>query len=1088
MVTDKAAEQGQLVSIICRTIGRSELEQALNSVIAQTYPKIELVLVNAAAGDLSGFSSLYDALNVVHVAPDESLTRSQSANAGLEAASGKYIMFLDDDDWIAEEHVQNLVNFIAGQSTIKAAYSSVQKTDSAGNNIPYVFASDYDPIVLMRDNYIPIHAVLFDRTLLDANCRFDESLDIYEDWDFWLQLSQHTDFHHLDAVTAFYRQGGDSDTAVDDARLRYRSDNALGKSRATIFSKWKSQWSGEAINHLFGDLDQSSEINDLANQLDSSNKRLEEEFKKSDKLSNVLTKTQRDLDQSRQETHLKEVALAEKQHELTNKQLELTHIQLELTRKLDELAFSKQDTEKHLKLHIAELEHALHLVHSSLSWRVTRPLRGLKALVSGGPKSAAMASADSTSEPVVERTPEVVADAAIPTPVQELPDQIVSNGQDAKAAHDRQAKAELKKFLASDELLNFPAEEGVILTIVLVFYNQAQLSLLCLRSLLEHADVSYRLTIVDNNSSDDTGKLLDRLENVLLIRNDANLGFVKAVNQAAAQSDTDYLLLLNNDALIEDDTLSTAVDTIRNDKLVGAVGARIELLDGSLQEAGSIIWSDGSCLGYGRGQNPNDGEFMYQRDVDYCSGAFLLFRHSDFVDLGGFDEVFAPAYYEESDFCIRLQESGKRIVYNPRVRLTHYEFASSGGMQDASKLQQAHQQILCDKHPEFLANRMDNSSNNALLARTANKHPNILLIDDRVPHPSLGSGYPRCAQLLNSLSKLDLNISFYPLQFPIDDWSDVYETLDRTIEVLLGRGRAGLSSFLQERRGFYQFVVVSRVHNMECFNSVVDQESELLEGCKVFYDAEAVFAPREIMKMELLGQYISEEDKQKLIAKELEQALSADSVIAVSESEASLYRDAGAEDTVILGHTLQVNPGSSEFDERQGLLFVGALRDEGSPNVDSLLWFVINVLPLIEREIPDIELLVVGDSSAPSLASIKRDNIKLAGRLDSIEASYNKCRVFIAPTRFAAGIPHKVHEAAAHGIPSVTTDLLAEQLGWNDEDQLLVADTAEHYAAQCVRLYQDSELWNKVRAAGLAAVAEDCSDEKFQATLKSLFP
>jgi len=574
MVTDKAAEQAPLVSIICRTIGRPELEQTLNSVIAQTYPQIELVLVNAAARDLSRFSSLCDALNVVHVAPDESLTRSQSANAGLEAAAGKYLMFLDDDDWIGEEHVQNLVNFVASQSTIKAAYSSVQKTDSVGNNIPTVFARDYDPITLMRDNYIPIHAVLFDRILLEANCRFDENLEIYEDWDFWLQLSQHTDFHHLDEVTAFYRQGGDSDTAVDDARLRYRSDNALGNARAAIFSKWKSQWSGEAINRLFGDLDQSFQINDLANQLDGSNKRLEEEFKKSDKLSNVLLKTQQDLDQSRQEAHQKDVALAEKEIALTEKKLEL-----------DDLAFAKLDTEKHLKLHIAELEQALQLLYNSLSWRVTRPLRALKAMVSGDPKSAAMALTDSISNPVV--------DAATPTSAQEPHDQTVSNYHNAKVTHDSQAKEKLKNFLASDELLNFPAEEGAILTIVLVFYNQAQLSLLCLRSLLEHADVPYRLIIVDNNSSDDTGKLLDRLENVLLIRNDNNLGFVKAVNQAAEQSDTDYLLLLNNDAVIEDGTLSAAVDTIRNDKLVGAVGARIELLDGSLQEAGSIIFSDG---------------------------------------------------------------------------------------------------------------------------------------------------------------------------------------------------------------------------------------------------------------------------------------------------------------------------------------------------------------------------------------------------------------------------------------------------------------------------------------------------------------
>lgn len=120
---------------------------------------------------------------------------------------------------------------------------------------------------------------------------------------------------------------------------------------------------------------------------------------------------------------------------------------------------------------------------------------------------------------------------------------------------------------------------------------------------------------------------------------------------------------------------------------MGAVGGRIVLPDGTLQEAGSIIWSDGSCLGYGRGRNPEDGEFLFQRDVDYCSGAFLLTPRELFEEMGRFDTAFSPAYYEETDYCVRIWKSGRRIIYNPDVVIDHYEFASSATTSDAIELQ-----------------------------------------------------------------------------------------------------------------------------------------------------------------------------------------------------------------------------------------------------------------------------------------------------------------------------------------------------------------------------------------------------------------
>ena len=1080
MVTENASGQEKLVSIICRTVGRPVLTHTLESVLSQTYPHIELILVNAANSDLSIFKNLIESLNTVIVCLERPLGRSEAANIGLEASTGDYLMFLDDDDWIDTDHITTLVNYLNNHSDSKAAYSSVQKTDAEGKDIPYVFESDYDPITLMRDNYIPIHAMVFARSLVEKGCRFDEAFNIYEDWDFWLQLSRDTNFHHIDKISAYYRQGGDSDTEPGDHSHRYSANNKLGKARAAIFEKWKPLWTGEDINQLIGELDQSASINDLAGELSTANNRLEEEYKKSGKLNDILELNQQKLEISRKKIQKKDSELAASRAELDT----LTHTKETMEKDLTLRITQLKDQSEHLTLHITQLVQAQNLILNSLSWKVTSPLRLLRSLFTPSKQS----SEEITEPPGNDTTPEEFDETEPPGEILVGKFGAPANGSaGTKAEYDTRAKADLKQLFASDQTLKFPTLDHPALTVVLVFYNQAQLSLLCLRSLLEFADVSFRLIIVDNNSSDETPKLLEHIENAHIIRNQENFGFVRAVNQAAAQVKTEYLLLLNNDAVIEEATLSTAINTLKSDSSVGAVGAKIKLLDGSLQEAGSIIWNDGACLGYGRGQDPMQPEFMFQRDVDYCSGAFLLFRCDEFHKLGAFDEAFAPAYYEESDFCIRLQKQGKRIIYNPRVNITHYEFASTGGMEEASKLQLKHQQILCDKHPEYLSNKLANDGTNTITARINNKHPNILVIDDCVPHPSLGSGYPRSAHILNSLCELNLNVSFYPLQFPVDDWGAVYSTLDSTIEVLLDRGRAGLIPLLEKRKNFYQYIMVSRLHNMEIFNNIVDQDPALLEGSKVFYDAEAIFATRDIMKMELLGQAITEDEKQKLIAKELDQARNAEKVISVSRMEADLYKHASYNNTVVLGHALQVEPGNKGFDERSGILFVGALRDEGSPNVDSLLWFVINVLPIIEQEIPDIELYVVGDCSAPSLKTIECGNVQFLGRLDSITSTYNDRRLLIAPTRFAAGIPHKVHEAASRGMPSVTTGLLAKQLGWKHGKQLLVGDGAPKFAKQCIRLYRDEKLWRRVRSAGLQSISHECSDEKFQATLRGLF-
>jgi glycosyltransferase involved in cell wall biosynthesis len=571
-------------------------------------------------------------------------------------------------------------------------------------------------------------------------------------------------------------------------------------------------------------------------------------------------------------------------------------------------------------------------------------------------------------------------------------------------------------------------------------------------------------------------------------RNADNRGFVEAVNQAAGQARGEALLLLNNDAELQSGALTAALTTLESSSDIGAVGARIVLLDGRLQEAGSLIWRDGSCLGYGRGEDPDRPEFRFRREVDYCSGAFLLTPRALFEQMGGFDVAFAPAYYEETDYCTRLRKAGYRVLYEPEATIRHFEFASSASPAKAIALQQAHREVFCQRHADFLAGQPEPDPARILFARSPRTRRRVLLLDDRVPYPSLGAGYPRCRDLVMTLVELGFEVTFYPILADHEDWSQVHASLPVEVEVKIGAGLVGLADFLRARQGFYDVVTISRPHNMRLVNAALAGDFSVFAGSRLIYDAEAVIAARDLMRRRLAGQVISEQAGHELVDQELALAEPADQVVTVSSREADLFRQRGFEQVDVLGHRVEPDPGPADFERRRGVVFVGALRDDDSPNVDSLLWFYDEVAPLMVAGLGDeFVLYVVGDASAAGLARLDADWIRFLGRLDDLHLPFDACRVFIAPTRFAAGIPHKLHAAAGGGIPAVATSLLANQLGWSHERELLVADSAADFASACLRLHTDPELWATVRRNALAAIERDCSPRKFKAAVQAIY-
>ncbi|EGV33907.1 glycosyl transferase family 2 [Thiorhodococcus drewsii AZ1] len=193
-----------LISVVIRSIDRDTLVEALDSIAAQTYPRIECLVVNAKGAGHRPLPGGYRGLRVRLLDSDVPLQRSLAANHGLMAARGDWLLLLDDDDYVAPSHLEELWAAI-GASGARASYSHCQVVDANGRLLPQRFGESFGRAKLLAGNFLPIHTVLFARSLLDAGCRFDPDLDRFEDWDFWLQVAQHTDFAERSVVTAFYR-------------------------------------------------------------------------------------------------------------------------------------------------------------------------------------------------------------------------------------------------------------------------------------------------------------------------------------------------------------------------------------------------------------------------------------------------------------------------------------------------------------------------------------------------------------------------------------------------------------------------------------------------------------------------------------------------------------------------------------------------------------------------------------------------------------------------------------------------------------------------------------------------------------------
>jgi len=1197
------------VAVIMRTQWRASLRKSIESVLNQSHRPICLIVVSAQAAFshdagtdtsehlpdqakqcldwIDGYVSQDLELLMVGAGfgtkacntPTQqqgstianSLTRAQAINCGLEAAlssSANWFAFLDDDDQWQAHHIEGLLQCLQSNenrpNTVLGAYAGTRMLDSQGRWLNTLH-QPWDRDRIFRANFLPIHAVLFHRKIVEQGLRADEQFDLYEDWDFWIGLSRQGDLIYSPQVSADYYQ---SDTSL--AHGRAHAEIRLA-ARQAIYRKWIDHLSIADLEAIFrcDELDvqtaqaQAHEVRELLHERSLDLQHQQTLLAKAQSQNEWLEAARVQLEENNRAL---EAQVLQGQAEVSQLQSEVSQLQLRER--------SLEFDARQLHREVAAREQSIQALKNSLSWKASAPLR----LIGEGLRLVFKAS-----YPTLRLLLKPLARAlGVPHPMLWLRQRLGKHPHQAQAGSSReglplskptslasssskslgalvskedlkaQARAELQAWLLGDERLDFrshrdpsSSDRQCAVSVIVVLFNQAGLTKRCLDSILAYAQgtdihIDLEVLLVDNASSDDTQALLGRLDGVRIIRHEENLGFLKAVNKAAPLAAHELLLFLNNDAELLPGSLEAAVKRLASDARIQAVGGPVILYDGSLQEAGNIIWNDASCLGYGRGMSPNDDAFQHLRYVDYVSGAFLLTHKSRFLAMGCFNEQLAPAYYEESDYCARLWQAGLRVVYEPLAAIRHLEFASSTTSDWAIAQQQKNQQKFQVLHKQWLsqqwsanceqfAESLPKTSAQALdivrlcararppgvelswlpdrlrlIFEDPQRCPRVLVLDDRVPHPQLGSGFPRSNDMLCTLAALGCHVCFYPVTVPVDDWAAIRASLPATVEVVLHRGIQGLESFLLERSGWFSHLLVSRPHNMAIFRPIWERYAKQFESVRMIYDAEAIFTYRDASLARLRGEQASESNLQSQLRQELELAIGVDCITTVSDHEAQSFKSVLQESLHptrpsqsgtarkpqtmpqihVLGHRLEAKATPRGFEQRHGLLFVGALHEDNTPNAESLVWFIDEVWPHLQNQWSalsgtDIAFDIVGPCHAPSIWARRRPGIRLHGAVADLSPFFDQARVFIVPTRYAAGIPHKAHEAAARGVPMVVSRLIAQQLGW-DESLVSIADDSKDFASACIKLLSDHSEWTAKRSACLDRVAIDCSSRQFE--------
>ncbi|WP_102346535.1 glycosyltransferase [Bacillus sp. Marseille-P3661] len=622
----------------------------------------------------------------------------------------------------------------------------------------------------------------------------------------------------------------------------------------------------------------------------------------------------------------------------------------------------------------------------------------------------------------------------------------------------------------SESKIIFKFEDTPVVSIIISVHNKWNLTYACLNSIKEYTeDIPYEIILNDNGSTDETTNISKYVENINVLRDGTNRGYLLGCNHAAKFARGKYILLLNNDTLVTEKWLSVLVDTIENDERIGMVGSKLIYPDGRLQEAGGIVWRDATPWNYGKGLDANQPQFNYVKEVDYITGACTMIRASLWREIGGYDERFIPSYYEDTDLAFEVRNHGYKVVYQPLSVVIHFEHGTNG--KDAMKKYILDNKMkFRDKWKETLNREHFETRRNIFLARDRSRNKkSILVIDHHVPMYDMDAGSKYIYNYLKVFVKLGLRVVFITDNF-VKHEPYATELEQMGIEILYGYEYfKTIKNWIRKYGRYFHYVYLIRPHTSIKY---IDSIKKYCRG-KIFYNAIDIHYLREFRRYKVTKS--PKIKKEYLRWKRIETKLfkSADVIHVVSMYEQKILEKKFPSKIIRTLPIYYFEQGAAKdiasYESRKGIIFVGNFNHR--PNADAVSLFIHNILPIVKKELPDVPFYVVGaEGHDPpkqyhEIKKLNGDQIIVTGYVSEQELKdyYNKARVAIAPLRFGAGVKGKVAEALYFRVPMVTTKIGAE--GYKDINQYISienANDANAFANEIIRIYKNKQAWESI--------------------------
>lgn len=637
--------------------------------------------------------------------------------------------------------------------------------------------------------------------------------------------------------------------------------------------------------------------------------------------------------------------------------------------------------------------------------------------------------------------------------------------------------------------ITLPSPKNPDVSIIIPAFNKVEMSANCLKSLADKLDdrVSFQTILVDNASSDETAKL-KKIPGLTYVHNKENLAFVGGCNSGIPVATGKYLIFLNNDAEVTPEWLYELYQTITTDPSIGIVGSKIIYPNGVLQEAGGIIFNDGTGLNYGKYDQADSYQYNYVRDVDYCSGASIIISTKLMKKFGGFDKLYHPAYYEDTDLSFKVRKEGLRAVYQPKSVIYHIEGGTAGTNLNTGfkKFQEINRVKFLKRWNSVLKTSHVDPSDH-YLGRDRSGDKLALIIEETLPTPDKDSGSVRMIAMIRGLQELGYKVTFWPNDL---EPKQPYASKMQEMGVEVVYGNVDFLQFAKHYASFYDLVIMSRPEICAKYINICKAH---FTNASIVYDTVDLHYVRLARQAEVEvanAEALLEQSKWYQI---LEQGLMerTDATLVVSDQELVILRDAGVKAKVIVVsniHSIKEAGYASGFDNRKDAVFVGNYAH--LPNRDAALWLVHEIWPKVLKSQPEASLLIIG-ANMPNDLKTKLSgakNVKVVGYVsdEALSDLLLTSRVFVAPLRYGAGVKGKIGQAIEWGLPVVSTAIGAEGMHLKDGVSAYVSDNPEEFAEYTAKLLEDKKTWTQFQKNARSVVDDFFSLETAKKELAKL--